>query len=703
MPPSVTLPSVAAPLNDGECGWDMPITDRHRRHSSTSSDGWFTEATASQNSTAPLWRHATSQITAVQHGVGDDRVRRVAEWAVAHADNGVDGEAAAEQQWEQLWGLKEKYEWHDQHATQRRWVDEPPAEEDEQPLPLPPPRDSSSHSRLLQWSDEGSAVCFDPASFSLATHPRTFHALLSAAHSHPFLPLPSSASSVSAFSSPIHRSAVLVRCCVLVLQSIPSSLFALSSDKSQFVIDSTAATCPLSPSLRHLLTDFAHIGTRLHSTEQSAACLSANSSDVIGVAFGAALRSFCLHHKLQVDRISRQGEVSASSHGACTVIRLHVAAQPLVQQITWLHCLLLSSAHPSVTSATPSSSSSTLPSIPGGVDLLSYLYHCAHSLSIDSPFHATLTFLLSSALVPYLRLLSSYISGPSIQSAHSSSVQSTLPLPSFLLSELERVNSAAEMLHLTDRAGGSQWTAFGRQDNDSNSCLLSVGWTARDTASLHCALVQRARLQQTQLEAALAQVDTEWKQQVQRATNQKRLTTRAVRQHSIQQRHKDDAAEKSAEGQRRSEQDEYREQLRQQVNDKKRRQIEEKEEERAESERVKQQVQRHRAIIDEEKEKLITRIQAVRQGRSEIEVRRTEWQNKRSLRAEQLKALLEEDRSSQQQQAESNVTHPQQTTAAISTSPSIHTATDITSTTTTISTSTTATTAGGARSHNGQC
>ena len=579
-------------------------------------DGWFTEA-ATNSAHWSTWRE-TSEVGA--------------EWTVAQL-NAKSEQAGADAEWERQWGGLHSSEWEwewewqpaqDEGRHTRRQRD------DELTLP------SSQARNLRRLADLAAPI--EPTDFRLAApHTDTSRRLLSATHSHLFLTPPPAASPLSASSSLLLHSPYVARCCVLVLQCIPSTLFTLSSDTADFTLHSAGAHSMLLSSNRQLLADFAAVGSLLHSIEQVAVSLSTQSGDSVGVSFGGALRSFCSHHKQQVDSVARQGGASATGCSACTVIQLHVAVQPLVQQVRWVHGLLLSSTlTASSTSVSPSS-----PPIPVGVDLLSHLYHSAQSLSTSSPFHATLTFLFSSALIPYLRLLSSHVSRPPLQPAvHTASGRPALPLPlpSFLLSEVEHVNSAAEMLQVTDRSGGSEWTVT------DAACQLAVGWKVEEAQRLHNEMRERSQSQQAQLTAAVERCEAEVREAVQRTSSRRRAAQQANREQLRQQTVEEGAAEETAESWRRAKQDEYRVQLKRQLEEKRRRHDDEREQERAERQAAESGEQRRRTIIDAEREKLITRIRAVRQDRSEGDMRREQWHSNRRLRVEAVRAVWEEDR-----------------------------------------------------------
>ena len=603
-------------------------------------DGWYTEATAAGSrcwQPHTIGRHTTAGWMTVQ-------------------DDGADAATAAtmwrEEQWERQWGasLSADSRWLKTSGweTQRRRGDERPSEH-QQRLPTSPRHYLSPASPQLQPSDgqnvASSALESVVASLSLATHPAVFHSRLSAAHGHLFLPPTSLAASVAGSSCPLGQSPAVVRCCVLVLQSVPSSLFSLSSDTSEFVVSSSSADCVLLPSMRRVLTGFASAGSLLHSIERLVAALTTRpSDDAVSVAFGAALRSFCSHHKQQVESIVQQCEGSDSRPTHCTVIQLDVAARPLMEQLLWLHRLLQSSAP----AAPFSSSASSLPAVPGGVALLSFLYRTAQSVSVASPFHTTLTFLFSAALTPYLRLLSSHVSCPSPPSVHAASSRPPLPLPSFLQPELERVNSAAAMLQATDRAGGGSWTSPDTAElSSSSTSILTVGWNVRDAERLQRALEHRGRSQHARLTAAVEQDETAWKESVERTAERRRRLYRTVKERALQQQAEERSAEESADSAKRRKQDEYREQLRQQAEEKWKRHDDEREQDRAESERAEERERSRRAILAEERDKLVTKIQAAQQGKTETEVRRDEWRKQRQQRTESIIALWQEDRRKQ--------------------------------------------------------
>ena len=506
----------------------------------------------------------------------------------------------------------------------------------------------SSQRRPLQWqSDDELALPFDSASLSAFTHPAAFDHRLSAAHLHLFVsPLSSSGSGLTSALS----SLLLVRCCALVLQCIPSSLFSLSPDTSAFVVASTFGGCQLTPSVRRLLNDFAHVGSALHIIEQVVVSLCAQSADVMGVALGAALRSFCSHHKRQVESIAqRQDGARSTTRSGCTLVQLHVAAQPLAQQVLWVHRLLLSSAP----SSTAPPTSFSLPTLPAGVELLSYLYVSSHSLSVASPFHATLTFLFSSALVPYLRLLATHVSCPAAHSApHASTATAALPVPSFLQHELDSIRGAAEMVQWTDSAGGSAWTRPGARDGRGGSAVpdLSVGWSTREAERLQAELRQRAHALRSHLAAAVAKAEARVAETVQRASSRRSVLRNAERHQRLRQQVETTVAEADASSAKRAGQLEYRRQLRQQVEERKQRVDDEAARDEAESERAEERERKQSAIIEEEKAKLVAQIRAAEQGKSAGQVVREEWRRKRLTRAEDRAALWKRDASAQHEE-----------------------------------------------------
>ena len=567
---------------------------------------------------------------------------------------------AVEVQWEQDWGLSleaKQQQWRPEaHGTSARQQDHdlsPPS-----PPPTPPPRS--------QWSGDGANLRFDPASLSLSTHPAAFYSRLSATHSHLFLPpRPSRPSQYPVTSD----SPSLVRCSALVLQAVPSSLFPLSPHTSEFVLCNTATDDPLLPSICRLLTHFAHIGTLLHSIERLADSLLADSSAGSGVAFGAALRSLCSHHKREVEGVLQRGGEKLGS--ACTAVQLHVSVQPLAQQVVWVHQLLRTAACSSNLEASSdiTASLSSLPSILVGVDLLSCLHRTAQTMSPSSPFHAILTFLLSNAIIPFLRQLSWHVSRPpalqNLSGLLSATSSPALSLPSFLQLDLAIIQSAAEVLALVDRAGGSMWTVFGvgsagegsglavdRLLADDGEFRLSIGWSLRDAATAEREMRARGRAQQAHLATAVRRAEVQRSEGAQRLSSHRRAASQGARLRMEQQQAEAQATAAESSAARREMQEQYRAQLSSQVTDRQKREKEEKEKDKAEIEKAKAQELRRQVIIDEEKAALLTKIRAAEQGQSEEEVRRERWRTKRTEHAEKLAAVLAAEKRAQAEEME---------------------------------------------------
>ena len=572
-----------------------------------------------------------------------------------------------ETQWEHDWGVAQlgsQWQQHQQAANPR------PREQQQN-------ADGSTlaHHLLLSGND---------GSLSLSPQPTTFLHRLAAAHCHLFLPLsytplpPSAALFTTCWTQGVALD--LVRSCALVLQCVPSALFPLSVDSSSspsyFQLGFAAVERPLLPSAVRLLNEFAHCGSLLLSIERLAEALSAAESSMrmdsaISVGLCSALRFFCSHHKRQVESLLKRDGASV------TVMQLHVFTCPLVAQVEWLHRLLQSLAsHTSAPAPSPVAPTSSywLPSIAASVDTLSHLHLAALSLSISSPFYATLAFLLHSALTPYLRLLSLHVSCPTLQPVQQQNQQPHQQeqavssygwrVPSFLSSEAELIDSAAAVLVVTERAGGTRWTVGegGPGGTGGEALVFRVGWTVQDAHRMDAALRMRERSQNAQLTTHMAQVAAKREAEAQQLAQRRAAIRRHESQRWLVEQQGTAQSISSAASLRRDKQAEYAAALTEQLVDKKRRQEESREVDRADSERAIADERRRREIVDEEKVRLAVAIQAVQQGRSEADVRRDEWQKKRRTHSEQLLAVIREDERVQQLETEQlqSEPHPEQ-------------------------------------------